>query len=76
MTAGKDVLLADLDRAVQSFEDLQRALLKAEASAFQAEGEVMSSGLFAMRYTATLMARQLLDFRYSVKRHMEKEGVE
>ena len=57
MTAGKDVLLADLDRAVQSFEDLQRALLKAEASASKYEREVMASALFAMRYTATLMGR-------------------
>lgn len=76
MTAGKDVLLADLDRAVQSFEDLQRALLKAEASAREAEGEVMASGLFAMRYTATLMMRQALDYRYSVKRSIEREGDE
>ena len=66
-------LEGDFQRAVQSFEDLQRDLLKAEASAFQAEGEVMASGLFAMRYTATLMMRQLLDFRHSVKSHMKKD---
>lgn len=76
MTAGKDVLLADLDRAVQSFEDLQRALLRAEASACEAEGEVMASGLFAMRYTATLMMRQALDYQYSVKRSIGREGDE
>ena len=42
---------------MQSFEDLQRALLKAEASASKDEREVMASALFAMRYTASLMAR-------------------
>ena len=50
-------LEGDLQRAVQSFEDLQRALLKAEASASKDEREVMASALFAMRYTASLMAR-------------------
>lgn len=47
----------DLQHAVESFEDLQHALLKAEASAFKEEREVMANALFAMRYTATLMAR-------------------
>lgn len=50
-------LEGDLQRAVESFEDLQRALLKAETSAFKNEREVMASALFAMRYTATLMGR-------------------
>ena len=48
-------LEGDLQRAVASFEDLQRALLKAEASASKDEREVMASALFAMRYTASLM---------------------
>ena len=48
-------LEGDLQRAVESFADLQRALLKAEASASKDEREVMASALFAMRYTATLM---------------------
>lgn len=69
-------LLGDLDNAVQSFEGLQRVLLRAEASALDAEGEVMASGLFAMRYTATLMMRQVLDYRYAVKRSTETEGGE
>jgi len=67
-------LLGDLDNAVQSFEGLQRALLRAEASAREAEGEVMASGLFAMRYTATLMMRQALDYRYAVKCRTKTEG--
>jgi hypothetical protein len=50
-------LEGDLQHAVESFEDLQHALLKAEASASKDEREVMASALFAMRYTATLMGR-------------------
>ena len=50
-------LEGDLQRAVESFEELQRALLKAEASASKDQREVMASALFAMRYTATLMGR-------------------
>ena len=69
-------LLGDLDNAVQSFEGLQRALLKAEASASKEDREVMASALFAMRYTATLMMRQVLDYRYAVKRGTETEGGE
>ena len=67
-------LEGDLQRAVESFEDLQRALLKAEASASKDEREVMASALFAMRYTATLMVSEVLVFRHSVKSHMEKEA--
>jgi hypothetical protein len=50
-------LEGDLQRAVEAFEDLQRALLKAEVSASKDERETMASALFAMRYTATLMGR-------------------
>lgn len=63
----RDALLSDLHGVVKSFETLQLALMEAEASATQVEGEVMASGLFAMRYTATLMMRQARDYRYCVE---------
>ena len=51
--------MTDLERrlqhAVESFENLQHALLKAEASASKEGFEVMANALFAMRYTVSLM---------------------
>ncbi len=47
----------ELDGTVQKFEDLQRALLKAEKSASESGREVMANALFAMRWNVSLMGR-------------------